>query len=510
MTDLVDIDLGSATLNRRKFLERSGKAAAAAAIAAQPAWLAACGSSSSHSGASNADWSKLAKLLHGRLLTPGGPGYSTSALPYNKLYTSVRPRGIAKCADASDARTALLWAEQAGEEFTVMSGGHSYAGFSTSRGLVIDMSGLNTLTFDHSSDQVKIGVGVRNHQLFTALPPLHVGLPHGRCPVTGVGGFVLGGGFGFTSRTMGMLCDTLVRTELITATGDVLTCDAQQNPDLYWASRGGTGGNFGINTSYTLQTHPLPDKVSVYQIKWPWADAAAAVAALQKMMLNGPDQLGCRIGLGATGLKHKTFSAETLGEYVGPVAHLRELLAPVLASAKATSVTIKEVPLAEGIKFLAADVPYDRFASKSSYAVDPFSDAALSTLVRQLDRIPGSSNTGGNGIAIFCLGGAVNRVPTAATAYVHRTARFLINFEATWEATDTPEVVSANEHWLQSIYDSMQPYVLPNSYQNWPDPTLGDWKSAYFGSNLKRLTQVKAKYDPRDRFKYAQSLPLSV
>lgn len=510
MTDRIDGELDGTRLNRRKFLERSGKAAAAAALASQSAWLAACGSSSSRSGASNADWSKLAKMLHGRLLTPGGPGYSTSALPYNKLYTSVRPRGIAKCVDASDARTALLWAEQTGERFTVMSGGHSYAGYSTSTGLVIDMSGLNTVSFDHSSDQVKIGVGVRNHQLFSTLPPLHVGLPHGRCPVTGVGGFVLGGGFGFTSRTMGTLCDTLVRTELVTASGDMLTCDAQENPDLYWACRGGTGGNFGINTSYTLQTHPLPDRVSVYQIKWPWAEAPAAVAALQKMMLSAPDQLGCRIGLGATGLKHKTFSAETLGEYVGPVAHLRELLAPVLASAKATSVTIKEVPLAQGIEFLAADVPYDRFASKSSYAVDAFSDAAISTLIGELDRIPGSSNTGGDGIAIFCLGGAVNRVPADATAYVHRTARFLINFEATWEASDTPEVVSANQRWLQSIYASMQPYVLPNSYQNWPDPTLGDWESAYFGSNLKRLTQVKAKYDPRDRFTYAQAVPLSV
>jgi FAD/FMN-containing dehydrogenase len=324
-----------------------------------------------------------------------------------------------------------------------------------------------------------------------------------------VGGFVLGGGFGFTSRTMGTLSDTLVRTEIITASGDVLTCDAQNHPDLYWACRGGAGGNFGINTSYTLQTHPLPDKVSVYQVKWHWSDAAAMVSALQKMMLSAPDQLGCRIGLGATGLKQRTFSAETLGEYVGPVGHLRELLAPVLASAKPTEVTIKEVPLADGIRFLAADVPYDRFASKSSYAVDPFSDAALSTLIRQLDRIPGSSNSGGNGIAIFCLAGAVNRVPADATAYVHRNARFLINFEATWEASDTPQVVSANQRWLESLYGSMQPFVLPQSYQNWPDRTLGDWQSAYYRSNLKRLTQVKAKYDPHDRFKYAQSVPLS-
>lgn len=191
--------MADGALTRRRFLERSGKAAAAAVIATQPGLLAACGSSSqAPHQASSADWSKLEKMLDGRLLTPGKPGYSTSALPYNKLYDSVRPHGIAMCADASDARTALMWAEQTGEPFRVMSGSHSYAGYSTCTGLVIDMSRLNSVKFDHSNGQVTIGVGVRNHQLFSTLPPLRAGLPHGRCPNTGVGGFVLGGGFGFT------------------------------------------------------------------------------------------------------------------------------------------------------------------------------------------------------------------------------------------------------------------------------------------------------------------------
>ena len=440
----------------------------------------------------------------------GEPGYATSAQSYNKLYSSVRPTGIAVCADAGDARAALLWAKQTGETFTLMSGAHSYAGFSTCRGLIIDLSKLNALHFDPSHGQVTIGVGVHNRQLFAALPPQHVGLPHGRCPHTGVGGFVLGGGFGFTSRTMGTLSDTLVRTDIITASGDMLTCDAQHHPDLYWACRGGAGGSFGINTSYTLQTYPLPQRVSVYKMEWPWSEAAPALTALQAMMLKAPDELGCRIGLGATGLKHKTFVANTLGEYVGPVGHVRELLAPALAAAKPTSVTIKEVPLVAAVQFLAANVPFDRFAAKSSYAVDAFSDGAVSTLIRGVEQIPGSSNSGGSGIAIFCLGGAVNRVAADATAYVHRNARFLINFEATWEASDTASVVSANLNWLESIYRSLQPFVLPQSYQNWPDRTLKDWASAHYGSNLKRLTRVKAKYDPHDVFKYAQSVPLSV
>src|SRR4051794_20196793 len=195
-------DADERTLDRREFLERSGKVAVAAAVASQPAWLAACGSSHHHAAsasttaASPADWSHLAKLLHGQLLMAGDPAYAKTAKPYNELYSAVRPHGIAVCADAADARQALLWAKETGQTFTVMSGSHSYAGYSTCRGLVIDMSRLNKLHFDPSDGRVKIGVGVRNHQIFSALPPHHVGLPHGRCPHTGVGGFVLGGGFG--------------------------------------------------------------------------------------------------------------------------------------------------------------------------------------------------------------------------------------------------------------------------------------------------------------------------
>src|SRR5205807_8984915 len=157
---------------------------------------------------------------------------------------------------------------------------------------------------------------------------------------------------------------------------------------------------------------------------------------------------------------------------------------------KPRSVTIEELPIAKAVRFLAADVPYDRFASKSSYAVDAFSDAAIAALVRQVGKIPGSSNSGGSGIAIFCLGGAVNKVAPDATAYVHRDARFLVNFEATWEAYDTNAVVAANRGWLESIHQTMQPYVRPRSYQNWPDPALADWKQAYYGSNLRRLTEI--------------------
>ena len=203
---------------------------------------------------------------------------------------------------------------------------------------------------------------------------------------------MLGGGFGFTSRTQGTLSDTLVRTDVITASGDMLTCDSSHNSDLFWACRGGPGGSFGINTSYTLQTHPLPEKVSVYKIDRPWSEAPKMLAALQRMMLHRPRRAGMPDRPRRDPAEAQAPRGEHAREYVGPVGRLREPLAPVIAAAKPTAVEIKEVPIARGVQFLAADVPFDRFAAKSSYALEPSSDAAIATLIRELDRIPGSTN----------------------------------------------------------------------------------------------------------------------
>jgi hypothetical protein len=374
---------------------------------------------------------------------------------------------------------------------------------------VIDLSQLD-LVRPESDGRLKIGVGIVNQQIFDALAPLQAGLPHGRCPNTGVGGFVLGGGFGFTSRTMGMLSDTLRETEIITASGDILTCSESQNADLFWACRGGAGGSFGINTSYTLQTVPLPKTVSVYKITWPYSDASEALPALQQMMVDAPNELGCRIGLGKSGMKGRmTEGMDTIGEYVGPSSELRELLDPVIKTGRPTDVTIKDVGLLDATAFLAADIPAGRFAARSSYAVDPFPDAAVDRLIRHIDAWPGSTNRDGAGIAIFCLGGEVNEVPADATAYPHRTARFLINVETTWRRTDPEGLVRENRDWLNALWEAMQPDVLPSSYQNWPDRDLENWESAYFGSNLQRLTEIKKRYDSDNVFRYQQSVPLS-
>ena len=121
----------------------------------------------------------------------------------------------------------------------------------------------------------------------------------GRCPTVGISGLVLGGGFGFSSRKLGLTADSLVGTEVVTASGRVLTCSDRAHPDLFWACRGGGGGNFGVNTRFEFRVHPV-GRVSIYQLKWDWRHAREAVDAMQAVIARAPDEFSCRLGLGSS------------------------------------------------------------------------------------------------------------------------------------------------------------------------------------------------------------------
>jgi hypothetical protein len=149
-------------------------------------------------------------------------------------------------------------------------------------------------------------------------------------------------------------------------------------------------------------------------------------------------------------------------------------------------------------------VPFDRFASKSRFLDGPLPGAGSDTADRWIERWPGSSNPGGAGITLFAWGGAINAVAPGATAFVHRGAAFLMDSET---ARDSPRVVSASPGWLDGLYHALAPFGTLQAYQNFIDPALPDWKTAYYGANLPRLTAVKRRFDPDDAFRFAQSVP---
>jgi Berberine and berberine like len=192
--------------------------------------------------------------------------------------------------------------------------------------------------------------------------------------------------------------------------------------------------------------------------------------------------------------------------YIGPLTELEQLFAPLLQEAPPSEVMTKEVTNAEAIRFLASDVSSPRVAIKTSYSVGAYPEAGLASILDVLRQPSGSQGS----ITIIGLGGAVNRTAADATAYVHRTADFLTLFRATWSVNNAAGLVAARVARLRELFASAQPYALPESYQNFTDPTLVSWQMAYYGTNFPELVRVKKTYDPDNVFHFPQGIPPNV
>jgi hypothetical protein len=511
-------------ISRRSMLGGTGKlaiAAGAAGVSPGLGWLSPAGPGSSAPPRAPAarpswrrprpDWDQLSRQLRGRVLRPGQVGYTAASLPYNHRYAGIRPEGVALCAGAADVAAAVRWARHYELPFAARSGGHSYGGYSASRGLVISLAPLNSVRVDRRALTITTGAGVRLRDMYAELKGSGVAAPGGRCPTVGISGLLLGGGFGFSSRQLGLTCDQLLETEIVTASGQIVRVTRASHPDLFWACQGGGGGNFGINTRYTLRATPV-GRVSVYRLEWPWRQAAAALDAMQALMSQAPAALSCRVGLDVHGGGPATGGApergvSALGQYFGPREELAELLAPVLTAVRPAAQQIEDRGYLAAQAFLAHNVPSGRFASRSRFLSRALPAAGIDTAIRWVERWPGSANAGGGGLTLFAWGGQINQVRPGATAFVHRDAAFLMDSETTWTDTDSPRVVSAGLDWLDGLYQAMRPFSTAQAYQNFIDPALADWQAAYYGTNLHRLKQVKRNWDPDRAFRFPQAIP---
>ncbi len=487
-------------VSRRRFLAKSGQVIVVAGLGSQLGWLNAC------SDGSSVPWEGLATSLRGRLIRVGDPGYEDAALPKNVRYANVLPEGIARCADAADVQTAIRWARENGIELVARAGGHSYGGYSATRGLMIDVNGMTSVKADAAAGTVRVVGGARNSDLAAALRPLDVTVSAGRCPDVGTAGLTLGGGFGFSTRKLGLTTDALVETELVTASGEILTCNAVENPDLFWACRGGGGGSFGINTSFTFRTTAVND-VAVYRCTWDRVDAAALVDAFQRVLATAPDEFSMRLGFDAPADPKDGIKLEAIGQYFGSSAKLAELLAPVFAVAAPSTREVHDVTYWQGRDLLADNEGPSAFAERSRFVPQVIGSDGLAVFADRLRGRPATVAASSGGAKIFSWGGAVGHVPPAATAFVHRDALALFSVSANWAVDERPSAVRRLVDWVDGFWRMMGPHTSDRSYQNFIDPALTDWRRAYYGDNLERLVKVKRAVDPDNVFHFAQSIP---
>jgi FAD/FMN-containing dehydrogenase len=496
-------------ITRRQLLVRGS----ALAIGAIPAgkWLA------DHAwAASSGIFEELAQGLRGDVVQRGAPGYDRARLLYDTRFDSVKPRAVVFCESIADVQKTVRWARQHAVRIVPRSGGHSYGGYSTTTGVVVDVSRLNRISLD-KRNRAAVGAGARLIDVYDHLWQSGRTIPAGTCPTVGIAGLAQGGGIGFAARKFGLTCDNLLEATVVLANGNAVVCNARTNPDLYWALRGGGGGNFGIVTRLVFRTYPVANVVT-YALEWPWTDASRVIQAWQKLAPHAPDGLFTVLNMSAVAGSTAPPRITSAGQFFGTEGALRALLQPLTATGTPTRFTVTNRTYMDAQRMWAGcsgtieechlppqgNLGRATFKGKSSYANKPLTARGIDTLIRQIEarRATGS----GSGILLLdSYGGAINRVKKGATAFVHRDALFSMQYLAYW---DPSQPAQPNLAWLRRFHGAMAPYVSPFAYQNYIDPEQPRWPNAYYGSNLNRLIAVKRRYDPKNVFRSAQSIPL--
>lgn len=456
-------------------------------------------------------WTDLARAVKGGVLRPEDPFFADVCRPNNLRYGATPPAGIARCASTGDVQACIRWVRQQHMPFAVRSGGHNYAGFSTTPGLLIDMSRMAGVTPVPGRDGlVTVQGGTLNLLAYKQMERLGRTLTHGRCDTVGAAGFLLGGGIGFNMRKFGIGADLMRATELVTADGRVVTADADTESDLYWACRGGGGGNFGINTAFTLETRPA-GSVTVFNLTWT-KDLPKVLGLLLTELASAPDDFGSKIAVTIPSRREGCEGAPITLSVLGQLHRSNVSLERIFASTwelidTSRSQIRQDVPYWQGQDFLTETTfPY-YYQEKSSYMkAAAIGDEAVAAMFDWAGRMPATSMP--VSFKFFQVGGAIDRVGRTETAYVHRGSDWLFTVEANWwSPTDSVSQVAQALDWQQRFHDDVGRRTgAVGAFQNFSDPSLADWQGAYYGENHPRLAEVKRAVDPGMVFTFAQAI----
>jgi FAD/FMN-containing dehydrogenase len=394
------------------------------------------------------------------IVRPGSPRYELVRKPAIARFQDVRPQAVVLCHAPDDVSEALAYARHSGLPSTARSGGHCFAGRSSTEGVVIDVSPMNTVSVD--GEMATIGAGARLGDVYRALGAYGLTIPAGCGPTVGIAGLTLGGGFGILGRTYGLTCDRLVHAQVVLADGRIVECDEHHEPDLFWALRGAGVGR-GVVTSLTFRTVPAPHATS-FQLTWPYEHAAKLIETWQAWSPMAPDECAASLlvdenaRLFGAVLGTESTTVELLGQFVDRVG-----MDPV-------STVTRYAPYPETKQYLAelgGDAGDEVTYSKSEYFARPIPTDAIQALL-----------THGADLDFSPWGGAYNRVPVDATAFAHRDALFLLK-----QTARTPAKVARS-------WESVHRWGTGGVYPNFPDPDLENPERAYHGANYERLARI--------------------
>jgi FAD/FMN-containing dehydrogenase len=443
----------------------------------------------------------------GTVIRPGDGDYEATRQVFNAMIDR-RPALIARCANPDDVAIAVRAAAGAGLSLSVYGGGHGVTGSAVcDGGLCVDLRAMKGIEVDPAAATARVEAGVTWGELDAATQAHGLAVTGGRVTTTGVGGLALGSGSGWLERKYGFTCDSLVSADVVTASGDKVVASESENPDLFWALRGG-GGNFGVVTTFHFQLHPVGPIVLGGMLVHPVENATAVVRFWRDFMLDAPDEVGS--GLAFICAPLADFVPEPVqGKpvigivicYAGDPETGAQVLAPLLEFGPPAINLVQPMPYVAVQSLLD---PGNQKGMQNYWTGDFYadlSDEAVDVLV-SIATEPVSPMTQ---IIVIAGGGAIARVDDDAMAFGHRDTRWNIHYLSMWpDAADTEKNVA----YTKRLAGAMKPYSTGRVYLNFLGDEGQDRVAAGFGeAKYAKLRSIKATWDPTNLFRNNQNIP---
>ena len=439
--------------------------------------------------------------LRGPLCLPGEPGYDEARTIWNAMIDR-HPALVIRAMGASDVIRGVKFAAQNGLTVAVRGGGHNIAGNAVCEGgLVIDLTLMKSVRVSVPDRHVRVEPGVTLGHLDRETQAFGLAVPVGINSTTGVAGLVLGGGFGWISRKYGLTADNLLSADIVTSAGELVRASATENPDLFWAIRGG-GGNFGVVTSFEFQAHPVGPMVLAGLVIHPLTQAPTLLKEYRKLMANAPEELAVWVVMRqAPPLPflapevHGTGILAFAACWCGDHAAGEKALAPLRALGKPHADIIGPMPWVAWQQVIDPLLTPGVRNYWKSHSFRELSDGLIDQLIASASQLPSPDCE----VALAQLGGAVNRVPADATAYPHRDVQFMMNVHTRWSSPADDRACIA---WARELFDRTAPFGTGGVYVNFmPEDEAQRVARGAYGPNYDRLAKLKGRYDPANVFR---------
>ena len=449
---------------------------------------------------------RLRGEFRGSILEPEDPGYDDARHVFNGMFAQRRPRVVLRPAGAADVIRAIGLASESGLPLAIRGGGHSVAGFSsTDGGIVLDMSSMKGIRVDPERRTVRAQPGLTWSEVDRETQAFGLAVTGGRVTNTGITGFTLGTGSGWLERKMGFACDNLIRADVVTAAGELVTASEDENPELLWGLRGG-GGNFGVVTELELRLAPVGPIVYAGMMLFPLETAPELVRTWRDVVGDAPEELGC--GVGIITVPPLEFVPEEwrfkkacgiLGSYAGAPEDAERTLKP-LRDLKPFLDLWQPMPYTVIQGLIDDGNPFGRRNYWRAHNLTDLDDAVIDTYVEAGSTAPSPFTA----TLLLGLGGAVARVGEDDTAVSGRSAPFAFHLNGMWEGEQADE---ENIAWVRATSEKLGPHIAPGISLNFASEVGdADLQESFGAAKVARLRALKDRYDPGNLFRLNQNI----